>query len=277
VDDGAENVSEGSLARGMRLLSLSRERQWDVEEALPWDALELHLVSPPIRRAMAAVYASTLHAESLAFTLIDRLVDLAPEGLLRDFARAQRTDEARHVQFFSRVVAGLSRDEHPTTLGPLEKELAGVRDSDEIMVHAQVVETAGQVLFAGTTKRAAALMRPGMKLPGSASVAAVLACIHERVASDEARHVAFASFYLENRVRELDAPRLRGLMDRAAISADLTCDAFAALAPAYSRLGIDVNELLSLIRRRIDAQLARLGAIAAEDRAFGPPGATACT
>jgi hypothetical protein len=82
-----DEIFEEALAQ--RLLAEATGGRWQADDALQWSTLSFERLAPPIRRAMATVYADVLYAEEFGLQLVMRMAELAPEGWLREFARVQ--------------------------------------------------------------------------------------------------------------------------------------------------------------------------------------------
>jgi hypothetical protein len=232
--------------RVRRLQQLALGSRWSVADAIPWQALSFQRVAPRVRAAMGSIYADVLYAEAFGLDGILRLAELAPEGPLRDFARTHVEDETRHVELFRRVVGVLGTE---PTISPalieLRAEVEAARSYDELLLCAQMVEIAAQMVFIGSAKHGLSLSQRAVRLPGSESIRALLQAIVTHVARDESRHLAFGSSYLRARIRELPVAERARLSAFAAGLCDKSERAFAALGPAYGALGASIDELLA--------------------------------
>jgi hypothetical protein len=145
---------------------------WCVQKVMTWDPHALARLPAATRHAMRSMYTDVAFAEALGARLLQGVVERAPEGYLRAFARAQLRDELRHVRFFSAVLQQLGEPEAASpALFALADEIAAVRDADELMVQQGRVLAAKQrgelaepeepaVFF--DPRQAAPLGRPGV-------------------------------------------------------------------------------------------------------------------
>lgn len=254
--DAERSLDESTRALYERAIA----EQWHVTLDVPWDLMPLDVLSEPIRHAMGATYAHIYFAESYGLGLCGRLVDVAPQGSLRQFASTQVMDEARHVHFFGRALASLGVEPvAPPGLQILERELSDVRDPINLLVHAQVVENAAQAFFVEAAQRSRSLLRAAIRLPGSEGVDRLLQCIIKFVGRDEARHIAFGQRYLAMLLADIDRVEHARLERQAACWCRIFHESFAELRPHVTRLGLGADEVLAQVWRVQRKQFRRLG------------------
>jgi hypothetical protein len=208
---------------------------------------------------MARVYADVLYAEAFGLDVIHRMVELAPSGWQREFAVLQARDEARHADFFGRALEKLGGSEGDShELSCLREELAQIDAYEELVLHGQVIETAARVVFVGNGMRTLELMDKGVRLPGSESVRALVLAVVNLVGKDESRHIAFGQHCLRLHLSGCDAPRRHALEQRAAVSARLMYNAFAARSESFKRMGWQPADVLDRTWKALQAQLGAL-------------------
>lgn len=235
------------------------EGQWNAGDVLNWKALSFDHVGPAVRGAMATVYRDIAYAEAFGMAAVERLVRLAPAGWQRDFAEVQLKDEIRHTHFFERVVALLGHGERVSEeLEDLRLVLECIDDYDELLLHTQVMETAARVVFVGNGQRTLELLGRGIRLPGSASVAALLKVIVDLVGRDESRHIALGTHCLRMRLGSLDLAARHAMERRAVDTSRLMHGAFARRSAEFRSLGIDPQDVLERTWSALTSQMGRL-------------------
>src|SRR5947208_1870346 len=126
------NASQEGLTRRMpdieRLYELGKKRQWNASE-LAWDALDFSLVPLELKQGLADLLAQTHYGELGALTASARLVQRSPNLSDRLFGATQVTDEARHVEWFSRLLFQL--DAPYTVMPALAEFIDGVVRSED--------------------------------------------------------------------------------------------------------------------------------------------------
>jgi hypothetical protein len=232
--------------------------QWDLEQVIDWPTLHLERVAA--RSQMAAVYADVLYAEQIGLEFGARILDVTPEGWLRDFIMLQMGDEVRHIAFFDRVVTKLGGN--PCTLNEelelLRSELTGVTGPEELMLHAQVLESGARATFIGNATRSLEVLNRTFRLPASDSLATLMRAIVEYVGRDEARHIATLTFCLRARLAHLPAAELRAIEQRLRVTATLFQRSLARRSKIFERLGLSSTVMLGDVWEAVQRQLRRL-------------------
>lgn len=247
-------------ASSLRLYESVIRPGWQAEDALDWRTFSLAALAAPVREAMLQIYSDILFAEAFGVAMTQRLAELAPAGWLRAFAVAQVADEKRHVQFFSRVVGASAPTEGVSPwLRRVEEEVDSVRDYDELMLHAQIIELSAQALFVFNAKRSLALLSSGIRLPGQHVVSELLSCLIRNVGQDESRHIAFGHHYLREAMASLSPHRKQELARRATSTAQLMYDAFEYRAPSFARLGLAMGPMQRRVFDSVTTQVRALG------------------
>lgn len=218
----------------------ARREQWDVERDIDWAALDLEALAPSVRSAMAALYTQILFGEMVALHESAKVVRSTSHAWVRSYALTQVTDEARHVEFFSRIVTRLG-GEVPVLdrLRRFASELDAVDSIDDALLGTQVIiESFAQTIFLEGARATNAARARAVRLPGADAAAALMEHLIERVGKDESRHVAFGVAYLRRRVKQLGhADRSR--LERRAHEWSETFDAFLLeLSAPFTRLGL---------------------------------------
>jgi hypothetical protein len=197
---------------------------------------------------MSRVYAHILQAEQLGLCMVQRLVETAPEGSLRDFARLQLDDELRHVAFFSRVASELGvAEQRSPSLALLGRELAGVTGYRSVLVLLQVMENAANAMFNGYTRQSLRMLKRNVRLPGSAAVEALLTAQTQLVGRDEALHVAFGMRVLRSCCAGISVRERHVMEGQVQTASALMASAGAEAIQNYLRLGFDEEEMLKRI------------------------------
>lgn len=229
-----------------RLFERAKEEQWSVDRDVDWDALQLEKLGAPQRRAMAAVYGHIQFGEVVGLSVSARGVADCPELWNKLFGATQVMDEARHVEFFSRVVDKLGGAAPPApSLKELARELIEAESFDEQLLGTQVIlEGFAQTVFQEGARLARALAPAGrIALPGSEATGALLRCIDELVGRDESRHIAFGVLSLQRRWRELDGASRERLERRGSAWAERLTASLDHLRGPLATLGIDAPAL----------------------------------
>jgi hypothetical protein len=243
-------------------------QQWHVDQDVDWNALSFEWLPPQVRSAMGVLYSFTTAAERHGFVIGKHLLEVVPEGLLRQFLTTQVVDEARHVEFFGRVARRLSSgaNDAPEWVAALDQELLATRDELTLVLHCFVIENLAQALFIDTARRSRQIMSRGIMLPGSRSVHRLLGYLIGLVGRDEARHVGFEMRYLRSRLLDISRLERARLERQAATWGRLMSTPFEALGGDIARLGMNVEELLARAWgaqraqfRRVNLELPDLG------------------
>ena len=244
-----------------RLYERSIAEQWHVVQDVEWGALDIRRLGEPIRRAMRAIYSHTYHAESYGLGLVGRLVDVPPAGRMRQFAATQVMDEARHVDFFSRVLKQLEVDpeEPPQALMELSEDASRARDDVRILLYGQIIENSAQTLFLEGARASRERMKAGIRLPGTQGAERMLDYIVRLVGRDEARHIAFGQQVLAARMGRYSAGERRVLEQEVGDWSLRFNASFSRLEPSIRRLGLPAEQVLHKAHRSQRLQFRRLG------------------
>lgn len=254
-----------------RLYQKALADQWQVEN-VDWQTLDFAQLAKPVRRAMGAIYRDVHLAESVGLRAQGRIVDLAPAGWLRQFSAVQVMDEARHVDFFARLVGQLDAPcEASAAMHDWCREMLSLRDHDALMLSSLILETTAQVLFVEGAKHNQELRRTALRMPGTEAVGHLLDYVLHYVGRDESRHVAFGVRYLETRFVSMPSDRRRAFERQVGAWCELLYASYESRRPQYARLGFSADALLDRLWRAQRRQLAHLG-LELGDRPMASPG-----
>lgn len=265
ITDLCEQAAAGALASwdewALRLYERAKLEQWAVDSDIDWRAIELASIPLPARKALSRIYTHVHAGEVLALVMTARSVAVAPELWVKMFGATQLMDEARHVEFFSRVVAMLGE---PTKLSPamlqLIEELAELQTADEIHLGTQVIlEGYAQCLFLEGARLGTRAAERRVRLPAAADPRPLLAAVSEYVGRDESRHVAFGVLYLHHRWANLSARERTRLQERGYRFSCLLEAVIAETQADLKRVGIDVTDLVAKVRRTQLTHFQRIG------------------
>jgi hypothetical protein len=190
-----------------RLYELGKKRQWNASE-LAWGALDFSAVPRPLREGLAELLVQTHYGELGALTASARLVQSSPNLVDRLFGATQVTDEARHVEWFSRLLF------HLDTPTPVVPAVAAFID-DVIHTDDELALLVGMnILIEGlaqTLMLEAGKVLQSIQLDGLQSLAQVGTWLVENIAHDESRHLAFGVTRVGQLVGTLDLVQRRAL------------------------------------------------------------------
>jgi hypothetical protein len=205
-------ASEKGLLTGApdieRLYELGKKRQWNSSE-LPWESLNFSTVPLPLRQGLAELLVQTHYGELGALTASARLVQHSPNLVDRLFGATQVTDEARHVEWFSRLLMVIDT---PTPVVPAVAEfIDSVTSTDDelaLLVGMNILEGLAQTLMLEAGK-----VLQSIELDGLEALKQVGDWLVERIAHDESRHLAFGVTRVRQLVETLE-PRHRISLER---------------------------------------------------------------
>ncbi len=192
-------AARASLSTGTpdieRLYELGKKRQWNASD-LPWESLDFSAVPLPLRAGLAELLTQTHYGELGALTVSAKLVQTSPNLVDRLFGATQVTDEARHVEWFSRLLY------HLDTPAPMNPAVAAFIDS-VVSTKDDVAQLVGMnILIEGlaqTLMTESGRVLQSIQMEGLESLAKVGTWLVEKIAHDESRHLAFGV----TRVRQL--------------------------------------------------------------------------
>lgn len=224
-----------------RLYDLAKKRQWNAAE-LNWGGLDFSPLPSELRAGLADLLAQIHYGELGALTASARLVQRSPHLVDRLCGATQVADEARHVEWFSRLLY------HLDTPAPVVPALAAFVDE---VVHADddlallvgmniVVEGLAQTLMleAGQVLRA-------IQIEELSALRQVGAWLVDRIAHDESRHLAFGMMRTRQLVEQLDRVQRSRLESQVGQWARLLLKLTAERSEAAVAFGVDGEALMA--------------------------------
>jgi hypothetical protein len=244
-----------------RLYERAKSEQWGLDDDIDWRAIELTGLPPAIRRALARIYSHVQAGEILALVMTARAVDAAPELWAKMFGATQLMDEARHVEFFARVVAMLGE---PVTLSESMRQMVGemseLRSMDEILLGTQIVlEGYAQCLFLEGARLGSRAAGRRVRLPATSDPGPFLSAVSRYVGRDESRHVAFGVLYLRDRWAAIDRIERSRLQDLGYRFGSLLDAIVSETRADLSRVGVDATDLLAHVQRARATHFQHIG------------------
>lgn len=244
-----------------RLYELAKRDQWNAE-SLPWDQIDFSQVPLALREALAGLYTQVHYGEIGSLLGAARAVAEAPNLTARLFASTQVMDEARHVEWFTRLIQKLDcRAPVHDAVIEFVSEVAGCDTAEERMIGMQLmVEGLAQSLFieGGRMVRALDVAQPAQR--PLAGVATVLGdWMVNYIGRDESRHVAFGVLHVAQRLKELPAPTIDALQRKAERWGSLIVAIAASAEPRFGQLGIDASSLARRCVEDLNERLRRAG------------------
>ena len=251
--------------RGLqRLYEMAKRDQWN-PDSQPWDNLDLRSLPTPLRAAVSGLCCQLHYGEVASMLAAARCVDQATDSAVRMFAATQVMDEARHVEWFTRLIQKL--DAGPPTaihdsVSALIDSIYGSSTLDELCIGMQLmVEGLAQTVF----QEAARLLRSlPLTTDTAASPHAVRAVdlsdwLLNGIARDESRHIAFGVLYLGQRLRQLPAAQVDALQRKVECWGQLLLTIPQSDEPHFATLGIDSQILADRCVRDLNQHLRQVG------------------
>jgi hypothetical protein len=248
TDDLLERCREALAfpdAACLKLYEQAKHNRWRIDQDIDWRELDLRVIAPSIRRAMATVYAQIRYAEMFGLVHVAKTLAQTDAAWTRLLIAAQVADESQHVEFFSRVMALLGMDAEPSpSLVAFGEELDRAASIEEAFLGGQLLlESFAQTIFHDTASLSKRARENAIRFPGSLPASRLVECVTNFVARDEARHVAFGVLFLRRRWPELSAAE-RERMQQSATRWSAMLDAILAdIAPELARLGLSCTQL----------------------------------
>lgn len=259
ADDGVDpSPSEGAYLE--RLCELAARDQWKLDD-LRWDTLDVSGLPEEFRQIAADAFAQLRWGERTAHLAAGRLLELLPQGPARAFCQTQIADEARHVEFFSRVIAlcGCEGRVRPS-ISRLMREVEEADTPELLLLGIQVlIEGVAHSIFLESAKTLQALLGEATYDGPVAALRAVVGDWMPRLlARDESRHIAFGIHQLRERLPRLSAAerqRLEATLERWGASVR---DQAADPDLIYG-LGVDSAELCDRLIEDLNLRIAQVG------------------
>ncbi|MBK7974096.1 MAG: hypothetical protein IPK07_12745 [Deltaproteobacteria bacterium] len=246
-----------------RLYEKAKHEQWNASTDVDWSALSAMRALPPIVRQATANVQTQLHYGELgALMVTSKIVAKAPDLIATYYGSTQVMDEARHVEFFSRVIRGLGvTGQVSPHLERLCKEVFESDTAEELLLGMQVIiEGLAQTTF---VEGAALARKMDLEASGIEELKAMNLLFADYlmryVGHDESRHVAFGVYYLAQRFPELSKARKDELQKKSDHWSSLVDATIASTRDDMAMVGIDVDHLAMRCTRDRQHRLARIG------------------
>ncbi|KFE70331.1 hypothetical protein [Hyalangium minutum] len=243
-----------------RLCELAARDQWRLED-LDWHTLDVAALPEEFRQTAADGFAQLQWGERTAQHAAARLVELLPEGSARAFLVTQRTDEARHVAFFERVmqVLGCEGRVRPS-VQRLMREVQEADTPEALVLGMQIlIEGVAHSLF-----QEAAKVVNGFE--ADESLAGPLQALKKvmgewmprLLARDESRHIAFGIHYLRQRLPRLDGASRRQLEEKVSLWGEWVLEQARDPDLVYG-IGIDGEAVCGQLLEDLNLRLGQVG------------------
>lgn len=248
-------------AWSLRLYERAKRDQWALGAAVDPALLRLDELPRAVHGAVQRIYTEIRWGEVLALTMTARLVDASPSLGVKMFCATQVMDEARHVEFFTRLVASLGDLQAPgPAMAAFAEELRRVDDIDEILLASQVIlEGYAKCLFVEGARAGEAVAARRIRLPGATDPRPLLGAISRYIGGDESRHVAFGVLFLRDRLRATTATDRRRLEDSARAWQAAMDRVLRETEPCLARVGIAPADLRQRVDRTQRAHFRHMG------------------
>jgi hypothetical protein len=241
-----------------RLIDRAHREQWEVEEHIEWSKLGIEEIAPPIRRAMVPLYAQLQYGEIVGLGLVCKIHDLVPEPWAKALAAAQRTDEVRHVEFFTRILTRLGEPGNVVaSLKRLCDELESLENPNELLLGEQVIlEGYAKCLFEEASPCGPKAKR---RIRLSSGPDELLKVISTLVSRDESRHLAFGLLYLRERWPRLGSGERIRLQDLGERLGAMLEEVVLDMDRDLRRVGLSTARLQERVRRTRQAHFRQIG------------------
>lgn len=244
-----------------QLYERAKRDQWQIEADLDARALDLSMLPPRVRRAMAQIYRQIHYGETLGLLHLARAVGRMESPWGRQLGAIQISDEARHVEFFGRALDSLDTEVavSPSLIAFFE-ELESCEHSEDALLGIQIVlEVAAQAVFVEGGLLANRVLGRAVVLPGHEAARQFLTAIVHYVGRDEARHVALGVLYARHGWNPLSAGQRTKLTARALRWCGLMHAMIDDIADPLRQLGIDSDTLTARVKSAHAKQLRAVG------------------
>jgi hypothetical protein len=243
-----------------RLCELAARDQWRLED-LDWYTLDVSGLPEEFRQTAADGFAQLQWGERTAQHAAARLVELLPEGPARAFLVTQRTDEARHVAFFERVmeVLGCEGRVRPS-VQRLMREVQEADTPEALVLGMQIlIEGVAHSLF----QEAARVVNgfeadEGLEGPLQALKKVMGEWMPRLLARDESRHIAFGIHYLRQRLPRLDGAARRQLEEKVSLWGEMVLEQARDPDLVYG-IGIDGEAVCGQLIEDLNLRLGQVG------------------
>ncbi|HYI00641.1 hypothetical protein [Hyalangium sp.] len=243
-----------------RLCELAARDQWKLEE-LGWHTLDVSSLPEPFRQTAADGFAQLQWGERTAQLAATRLIELLPEGAARAFVVTQRTDEARHVAFFERVIGLLGCEGRVRpSVQRLMREVQEAETPEALVLGMQIlIESIAHSLFQEAS-RVVNSIEAGEELDGPLRALKTVMgeWMPRLLGRDESRHIAFGLHYLRQRIPRLEGPERHQLEEKVSLWGEWVLEQARDPDLVYG-IGIDGEAVCGQLIEDLNLRLAQVG------------------
>jgi hypothetical protein len=243
-----------------RLCELAARDQWKLED-LDWETLDVSPLPEFFRQTAADGFAQLQWGERTAQLAATRLMELLPEGAARTFVATQRTDEARHVAFFERVIGLLGCEGRVRpSVARLMREVQEAETPEALVLGMQIlIEGVAHSLFLEAARVVNALeTEDSAGGPLQALKTVMGEWMPKLLARDESRHIAFGLHYLRQRIPRLDGMARRQLEAKVALWGEWVLEQARDPDLVYG-IGIDGEAACGQLLEDLNLRLGQVG------------------
>ena len=245
------------------LYEKAKYEQWNATTDVDWSGLaEVRNLPPIVRQALANVQSQLHYGELAALMVTSKIVGAADDLIAKYYGSTQVMDEARHVEFFSRVIRALGvTGKVSTNLEELCQDVYTMKTPDELLLGMQViVEGLAQTTF---VEGAALARKMDLEIMGAEELKALNMLFAEYlmrfVGHDESRHVAFGVYYLTQKFADRTKAEKHHLQEKAAYWAKLVDATIEESRDDMAMVGINVDHLTERCTKDRRRRLERIG------------------
>jgi hypothetical protein len=224
-----------------RLYEMAKRDQWNVAD-LDWSKADMSQVPQEMRQGLANLFSQTHYGELGALMSTAKAVELAPDMMAKMFGGTQVMDEARHVEWFTKLIQKLDcRGQILPTVEQLMSEVFASDTAEQLLVGMQIIiEGVAQTLFieGGRMVREIDVTAPGME-----SLAGIHTVVGDwmvnYVGKDESRHVAFGVLFVNERVKQMTPRQVTVLNEKAERWGNLIMESVQQRVRDFAMFGFD--------------------------------------
>ena len=261
------NAARAGLSSGEpdveRLYELSKRRQWNAAD-LDWEALDFSAVPAEWRRGLGDLLTQIHYGELGALTASARLVQGSPRLMDRLFGASQTADEARHVEWFSRLLFRLGEPGRvQPALASFIDGVTGCGDELHLLVGMNIlIEGLAQTLLTSAGR----LLR-SIEVEEWRALNTVGVWLSEKLAADESRHLAFGIARVRQLVSGLEPARVVALEAQIAQWSGQLLGLTQEHCDGVTALGIDGDALAARCLAETRSRLQLAGIFQAQEAA----------
>jgi hypothetical protein len=252
-----------------RLYEQSKRGQWNIDRDISWKSMDVSAVAKPVRLAMSEIYTQVQYGEMIALIGAARLVEMSSQPWVKLMAALQVADEARHVEFFARLISELGEPSPVCEqLQCFAEEVGYLNSVEEVLLATQVVlESAAQAMFNAGFELGRARLAGAVRLPGHDAAAAVLSTLAQYIGRDESRHIAFGVTYLRRHAVEVGGRAASELTASAERWRDLLRGCMRGLDRPLRAIGLSSRALVERMNLADHNHLRQIGLASREGAA----------